>query len=71
MIVTATGGGAKSKLWIQIKANNLKTVFYIPECRETACLGAALIGAAGLKTKVDWDEFVNSWVRYKKSLRPV
>jgi len=68
--VISTGGGAQSQLWIQIKANNLKTVFYIPECSETACLGAALIGAASLKTTVDWDKFMNSWVRYKKSLRP-
>ncbi len=69
--VISTGGGAQSQLWIQIKANLLRTVFYIPECSETACLGAALIGAANLKTSLDWDKFMNSWVRYKKSFRPV
>lgn len=40
----ASGGGARSLLWMQIKADTLNKVFIVPECSELACRGAALIG---------------------------
>lgn len=69
--VISTGGGAQSHLWVQIKADRLNTVFCIPDCNETACLGAAMIGAASLKTRVDWHEFMKCWVRNKETIKPV
>jgi xylulokinase len=68
--IISTGGGAKSSLWVKIKADMLKTVFFIPECNETACMGAAMIGAKGLEEFGDWDELVESWVRFKEIIKP-
>ena len=45
--ITASGGGARSLLWTHVKADTLNKVFIVPECRELACRGAALIGATG------------------------
>ncbi|HBE43214.1 MAG TPA: hypothetical protein DDW27_18835 [Bacteroidales bacterium] len=68
--VISTGGGAKSDLWIKIKADILKTVFLIPECNETACLGAAMIGAKGTGEFGDWNELTEKWIRFKEIVKP-
>jgi sugar (pentulose or hexulose) kinase len=68
--VISTGGGAQSSLWIQIKANKLKTDFLIPECSETACMGAAMIAAAGFEQTSSRKELAEKWVRYRKIVRP-
>ena len=68
--VISTGGGAQSDLWIKIKADRLNTVFYIPECTETACMGAAMIGAYGNSQNSDWYKFVKRWIRYNKVIIP-
>jgi len=62
--VISTGGGAQSRLWTKIKAETLKTKFFIPECNETACLGAALIAAHGTKNFGDWNEIIKKWVKF-------
>jgi len=62
--VISTGGGAQSRLWTEIKAETLKTKFFLPECNETACLGAALIAAHGTKNFGDWNEIINKWVKF-------
>ncbi len=43
--VCATGGGARSDLWLQIKANTLGKPFIRTRCPEPACLGAGLFAA--------------------------
>ena len=68
--VTSTGGGARSCLWIKIKANRIKSDFFIPENNETACLGAAMIGAVGTGKLGNWEEVTNNWVRYKEIVKP-
>jgi sugar (pentulose or hexulose) kinase len=70
MIVTATGGDAKSKLWIQIKADLIDINFLVPECNETACLGAAMIGAAGTGEYSTINEIVWKWVKIKEMISP-
>jgi sugar (pentulose or hexulose) kinase len=52
--VVSTGGGARSKLWVQIKAALLNRPFIIPACSEAACLGAAMIAAKGIGHSTDW-----------------
>jgi sugar (pentulose or hexulose) kinase len=68
--IISTGGGARSRLWIKIKADILKTVFFIPECNETACMGAAMIGAKGLGESGNWNEIVENWVRFREIIKP-
>ena len=38
-----SGGGAQSRLWLQIKANLLNKPFRVPESVELACKGAAML----------------------------
>jgi xylulokinase len=40
-----TGGGARSELWLQIKADVLQLPVATVACEEVACLGAAILGA--------------------------
>jgi len=68
--IISTGGGAKSRLWTRIKADTLKTTFFIPECNETACLGAAMIAAHGMREYGDWNELMKKWVRFKEIVKP-
>jgi sugar (pentulose or hexulose) kinase len=69
--IVSTGGGARSSLWVKIKANQLKTGFLVPECTETACLGAAMIGAMNDPRAKSLGGAVRSWVRYKESANTV
>ena len=69
--IISTGGGAKSSLWVRIKSDRLSTIFNIPECNETACMGAAMIGAVGTGKCGDWNEITNNWIRFKEIVRPV
>lgn len=43
--IIATGGGARSRIWSQIKADVTGCDVIIPKNREGACLGAAIIGS--------------------------
>lgn len=52
--VIATGGGARSREWLQINADVLNVTVVAPRCHERACLGAAAFAAvaAGIYPKV-------------------
>lgn len=68
--IRITGGGAKSPLWAQIKADvtgkELTTV-----CEgETACLGTAILAAVGVGDFASIDEAAKDFVKLKKSYRP-
>ena len=68
--IVSTGGGARSNLWVAIKANRVNSEFFIPENNETACLGAAMIGAVGTCNLGFWYDVANNWVRYKEIVKP-
>jgi len=68
--IVSTGGGAKSELWVKIKSDRLEKVFLIPECSETACLGAAMIGAKGSGEFGDWPEITKKWIRFSEIIKP-
>lgn len=44
--IVATGGGARSDLWLQLKADALGATVVRPAVAEPACLGAAIFAAA-------------------------
>ena len=48
----------------------LNTSFFIPECSETACMGAAMIGAYGTQELGTWPELTRNWVRFKDVVTP-
>jgi xylulokinase len=45
--LVAVGGGAKSAVWLQLKAEILGRPIRTLRCREAACLGAALLAGVG------------------------
>jgi sugar (pentulose or hexulose) kinase len=44
--IISSGGGSNSDLWVKIKSEIVNTPFLIPECKESACMGAAMTGAS-------------------------
>jgi xylulokinase len=68
--VVATGGGAKSDLWLQIKADMLKTPFIRTDSQEPACRGAAMIAAAALGWAKSVEELAPAWIRIEKTFGP-
>jgi xylulokinase len=64
------GGGAKSSLWNQIKADITGLETHIPENTETALLGAAIIAGVGIGVYKDFNTAVKSVVRMKKKYTP-
>ena len=53
--IAATGGGARSDLWLRLKAEALGATVVRPAVAEPACLGAAIFAAAaaGVHTSID------------------
>lgn len=45
--IVATGGGARSPLWLRIKAAMLDATVIKPRCEELACLGASMLAGIG------------------------
>ena len=43
----AVGGGARSDIWLQLKADICETPLRIPRVTEAACLGAAILASVG------------------------
>lgn len=68
--VVSVGGGARSKLWVEIKSNLTGKRFFMPECSESACLGAAMLAAIGTKEYGDVYEVIRKWARYKETISP-
>ena len=65
----AIGGGAKSKIWLQLKADILNKPITRVKVTEAGCLGAAMLAcAAGQKTKIK--DLVNNWVQTDSLIEP-
>lgn len=54
----ATGGGAKSKIWTQIKANVLNKPITVIEVEEAGCFGAAMIACSAV-TGIEVEKLVS------------
>jgi xylulokinase len=68
--VVAVGGGAKSPLWLQMKADILGRPIQTPRCRESACLGAALLAGTAVGTFANLEEAVSETVRFEREFVP-
>ena len=69
--IISTGGGSKSALWCQMKADITGCTVKVPENTEAACLGAAIIGAVSEGRFQDYESAVNSCVRMKTEYTPI
>ncbi len=68
--ILATGGGARSDLWLQAKANRLGCEFVRPACRESACFGAAMLAATAKGWFADCRDAGRAWVEIHKTFEP-
>lgn len=69
--LTACGGGSRSNIWLQIKADVLDIPIAVHEHEETGTLGSAIL--AGVASGVYQDVFdgVKQTVRISKTVRPI
>jgi len=68
--VRASGGGAKSAAWAQMKADIYGLPVAVPDSSEAVSLGAAILAGVGIGEYSDVDEGVRETVRIKRVFRP-
>jgi sugar (pentulose or hexulose) kinase len=68
--VTSLGGGARSPLWLQIKADVLQKPVQTLPVEEAACLGAAILGAVAAGVYPSITSAVSQMVQYQEALQP-
>jgi len=68
--VVGTGGGAKSGLWNQIKADMLETDYVTLQRAEGAVLGDALLAAHGVGDMPDLEAAASQWAAEKDRFQP-
>jgi xylulokinase len=66
----AVGGGARSPLWLQLKADICRTSLRVPQVTEAACLGAALLAGVACGVYPDLDTAVSRTVRLSRHVTP-
>ena len=67
--IIATGGGAKSDIWCQLQADITGLPIMIPEEKEAACLGAAIVAAVADGAVPDLETAVEK-IKMKKTFVP-
>jgi xylulokinase len=68
--IRSIGGGARSPLWLRMKADTLGKTVRTVESEETACLGAAMLGAVATGCYAGLDEAATAMVRLKGTIEP-
>lgn len=69
--IRTMGGGSKSDLWNQIKADITgKTLYVTYSSQDTACLGAAILAGKAAGVFASTESAVDSMVKIKKSFEP-
>jgi xylulokinase len=66
----AVGGGARSELWLQLKADICNVPLRVPEVTEAACLGAALLAGVAAGVYPDHAAAADSCVRLGRRIEP-
>jgi xylulokinase len=64
------GGGAKSDIWNQVKADTTGFPVAVPEVVETAVVGAGILGSVGLGYRSDIEEAMTAMVRVRRRYEP-
>ena len=68
--IVPSGGGAKSRLWLQIKANLLIKPFKVPVSVELACKGAAMLCAVGTSCFAGLAAVIEKQAKFKEIIIP-
>ncbi|MCK5739486.1 hypothetical protein KAH55_09905, partial [bacterium] len=69
--IVATGGGAKSDFWLQIKADLFGTEFITTQSPEPACLGAGLLAALAAGWFPNLTVASRHWIKINKAFFPI
>jgi xylulokinase len=67
--IRSAGGAARSDVWLQIKADTLKTKFVAMECEEPTSLGAAMLAHHGV-TGESLESIAKRWVKIRATFEP-
>jgi xylulokinase len=67
--IRSAGGAARSDVWLQIKADTLKTKFVAMECEEPTSLGAAMLAHHGV-TGESLESIAKRWVKVRATFQP-
>ena len=68
--IVTTGGGARSDLWLQIKADLLGVEFVRTNCQEPACMGAGMLAAIASGWFADLQEAGGAWTSIDRLFAP-
>jgi FGGY-family pentulose kinase len=68
--IVAGGGGAKSRLWIQIQADILGRPIHLPREKETMALGAAIWAGLGAGLFKSYEEAIARMVHIERAVAP-
>lgn len=68
--VISLGGGARSRLWTQLKANVLGRPVDLLECSESPSLGSAMLAAVAMGAAPDIAQAAKRFVRVKERVEP-
>ena len=68
--IVATGGGARSTLWLQIIASVIKKGVFLPKVIEATALGAAMLAAKGIGVFRTLEEAMEQWVEIRHCCAP-
>lgn len=68
--VIASGGGARTELWLRIKASIYGVPIVVPEEQECGILGCAVMGAVATGRFPTLDEAVSAYVRHTGEIMP-
>lgn len=66
----AIGGGAKSELWLQLKADITGIPVAVPEVTEAAGLGAAILAGVAAEVFIDPASAIDSHLKIRKAYHP-
>jgi xylulokinase len=66
----AVGGGARSPLWLQLKADICQVPLRVPQVTEAACLGAALLAGLAAGVYPDLGAAVDQTVHLQRRIAP-
>lgn len=69
--IVAASGGAKSELWLSIKASMYGVPYQVPEELECGVVGAAILMAVASGNKSDIHEATRDMVRYGQQFSPI
>ena len=68
--IVATGGGARSAVWLQIKADMLGVPIMTPASPERACLGAAMLASVAAGWRRDAHQAMEAMVSLGRVFEP-